>query len=312
MILSNRWTTPLTGLLLSAMLLACGGGGDNGPAPAPGGGLLQAAMEPAFPATTAQDGRNWINYRRAQVGLPSLTQNTRIDQAAQGHSDYQKVNNTIDHVQILGNPGFTGATLPDRLSAAGYQFTFGAYGEVISATGDTSGFSNVEQLITAIYHRFVIFEPMFKEIGTGAATIPGGYTYFTSNFTANNGNGRGITPGTVVFYPVRDQTGLPTEFFSDQERPDPVSNQDLVGYPISVHANLDSVLTVSGFSIRPRGGAALVVKTLSATLDPEHTPHSAAAIIPLAVLLTNTTYDVEFSGTVDNIAVTKNWSFTTK
>ena len=55
-----------------------------------------------------------------------------------------------------------------------------------------------EELITAIYHRFVIFEPIFKELGSGAATTSAGYTYFTTDFAANNGYGAGIS-GLVVW-----------------------------------------------------------------------------------------------------------------
>jgi hypothetical protein len=64
--------------------------------------------------------------------------------------------------------------------------------------------------------------------------------------------------------------------------------------------------------VRERGaGADLAVKLLARANDPE-TPLSAAAIIPLAVLKSNTTYDVTFVGTADAVPVTKTWSFTTK
>ncbi|HBF51196.1 MAG TPA: hypothetical protein DDX04_13610, partial [Massilia sp.] len=105
--------------------------------------------------------------------MSTLNQNTTIDAAAQGHSDYQRLNNTITHDQVAGRQGFTGVSVGDRLTAAGYVFNTSAaraYGEVISATSSGTGQYMAEELITAIYHRFVIFEPVFKEIGTGAAT----------------------------------------------------------------------------------------------------------------------------------------------
>jgi hypothetical protein len=219
----------------------------------------------------------------------------------------------VTHDQTVGKPGFTGVHLLDRLQAAGYTFANAsyAYGEVISATTNNSGFYMAEELITAIYHRFVIFEPKFKEIGTGAATTSAGYTYFTSDFTANNGFGQGIGLGALVVWPFNGQANVPGNFFSDYESPDPVAGVNEVGYPVSVHADINATLVVQNFTMRPRGGTDVAVKLLKRDTDPD-TPTSAAAIVPLAVLKANTTYDVSFSGTVDAVPVSRSWFFTTK
>jgi uncharacterized protein YkwD len=332
---SQRCNNTISALLLAGLLAACGGGGDgsatNGNSSSgssvdnttPAAIALQ--QEPGAPASsgatasssnTALDGFNWTNFRRKQAGIPQLTRNSLIDAAAQGHSEYQKLNNTITHEQTTGKPGFTGATLLDRLNAAGYVFGTSsyAYGEVIAAANDSSGFYLAEELVTAIYHRFVMFEPIFKESGTGAATIPGGYTYFTNDFTTNNGFGPGLGHGKLVVYPYADQNRVPTVFFSDQEEPDPVPDRNEVGYPISVHADFTAKLNVDRFTVRTRGGAALPVKLLTAANDVQTSKSgpAAAAIIPLAVLTSGTTYDVVFSGQVDGVQVDKAWSFTTQ
>ena len=89
-------------------------------------------------------------------------------------------------------------------------------------------------------------------------------------------------------------------------------NQNEVGYPISVHADITAQLRVTSFTVRQRGATSdLTVRLLSRATDTE-TPTSAAAIIPLTTLRAGTTYDVSFSGTVDSVAVSRNWSFTTK
>jgi hypothetical protein len=154
---------------------------------------------------------------------------------------------------------------------------------------------------------------VFKELGTGAAITSGGYTYFTADFTVVNGYS-GLGAGKIVVYPANNQTNVPTNFFSDSESPDPVPNQNEVGYPISVHADTGragSGVIVSNFSVAPRGGSALNVRLLSHAND-SATTETAAAIIPLAPLRSATTYDVSFSGTVAGAAVTRTWSFTTK
>lgn len=305
------WRLPLAASALAALLLGCGGGG-GAPAPYNPGALAQQPGAPQLTGNTAIDGQNWINYRRSLIGLAALTPNERISAAAQGHARYQSLNNSTTHNQLAGQPGFTGATLPDRLAAAGYQLSAPyAYGEVIAATSERSGFYQAEELIAAIYHRFVIFEPVFKEIGSGAATSGGGTTYFTCDFTANRGYGVGLGSGQLTVYPANLQTGVAPNFFSDNESPDPVPDRNEVGFPVSVHANIGSTITVQSFSLRPRGGSALPVRLLSRPTDSE-TPYSAAAIVPLTVLAPATSYDVSFSGQVDGVAVNRSWSFTTR
>lgn len=369
----------LAGCVTALSLAACGGGGGGGSAdPVPVGATPPATPAPATPAPTtptptnpdpltppaptpenpttpvapgapavtgniAVDGREWLNFRRRQVGMSTLTQSTVIDIAAQGHSDYQRINDIITHDQVAvtngrPTPGFTGVEVKDRLNAAGYRFNESAsraFGEVISAASNASGQYMAEELITAVYHRFVIFEPVFKEIGTGAATTPRGRSYFTANFTANNGYGAGLSGGQVAVWPFSGQTDVPPNFFSDTEQPDPVPpcpnnipapdcGLNEVGYPISVHANIDRQIRVTSFTVRPRGGADLRVRLLSRANDTPRTGKSSAAIVPLDRLAANTAHDVSFTGFVDVVTgpnqdiivsstpVTRTWSFTTR
>ncbi|WP_229260633.1 CAP domain-containing protein [Duganella alba] len=318
----EKWRLALAGLLIASLLAACGGGGgsDNVAVTGPTTTMPPLTQEPGAPTmtgSTATDGFNWINYRRAQLGLSVLSRNDLIAKAAQAHSDYQRLNNTITHEETPGLPGFTGVGLVDRLNAAGYTLvnrTFAA-GEVISATSNNSGFYQAEELITAIYHRFVIFEPMFRELGTGAATASGGTTYFTADFGVVDSYS-GLGAGRFVTYPKDKQTNVPVNFFSDSESPDPVPGQNEVGYPISVHGdgyggNAGAVV-VQSFTVAPHGGSALSTRLLSYAAGTAGTTRTAAAIVPLAALKSATTYDVSFSGSVGGAAVSYSWSFTTK
>lgn len=329
----NRWATTLAGIATAWALVACGGGGggDSGAVTQQPSTPVVVPSDPGAPVSVgniAIDGREWINFRRSQAGIATLTQNTLIDNAALAHSNYQKSQPLKSsgqpadptHDEVAGNPGFTGTSLKERLNFAGYTIPASgyAYGEVISATGSNSGFFMAEELITAIYHRFVIFEPQFKDIGSGSATTGQGYTYFTADFGARGGYGPGLGTGKFVVWPYNGQTGVTPNFFSDNEIPDPVPEKDSngksineVGYPISVHGDFDAVVKVQSFTVQPRGGSPLTAKLLQHSTDAE-TENSAAAIVPMAPLRSATTYDVSFSGTVDGIAVTKSWSFTTK
>ncbi|WP_426113752.1 CAP domain-containing protein [Massilia sp. PWRC2] len=307
-------------LLLAGLLNACGGGASDSastPAATPANSTTSdSAANPGAPVSVgnvAVDGRNWINYRRSQLGLSILSDNALVAQAAQSHSDYQRINDLISHDEDPAKSGFTGIGLDARLATAGFKLTRNnfAYGEVISATTNPSGFFMAEELVTAIYHRFVMFEPVFKEIGTGSGTTPRSYTYFTADFVANNGYGPGLGRGRLAVWPFNGQSGVRANFFSNQETPDPVDGVDEVGYPVSVQGDISATLAVSSFTIRPRNGSVLAVKLLQSATDP-HTPSSAAAIIPLNKLDGATVYDVAFSGSADGVPVTLSWSFTTK
>lgn len=302
----QRWQSAPVAFITACLLAACGGGG--------GGDSTSTPPTPTFTLApiAATDGLNWLNTRRSQLGVPMLTRSALIDKAAQNHSIYQGTNPPVSHDEVSGKGGFTGATVLERLNFAGYTFAGGyAYGEVISGSTSTSGEYLAEELVTAIYHRFVVFEPTFKEIGAGAVTDRNGYTYFTTNFAASNGLGVGIGAGQLVTWPVNGQTGITRNFFSDSEKPDPVDNQNEVGYPVSVHADINVTLGVTSFTIQPRGGSNLSVKILATDRD-TNTPRSTVAIVPLTVLQPNTTYDVSFAGTSNSVPVSKTWSFTTK
>lgn len=312
----SRWTHSLPTLLLVALLSACGGGGSGGNASlstsTPAKQLTEEPGAPALSNNIATDGFNWINYRRSQIGLAPLVRNSLIDNAALGHSNYLNINSVVVHNQVKGKPGFTGETLYDRLSAAGYGVT-SVWGEVIAGMATNSGFYMAENLITAVYHRFLIFEPVFKEGGAGAAVNSSGYAYFTTDLAGNSRYGPGLPAGQIISYPFNGQLKVATSFSSDEEEPDPVPNQDVVGYPISVHANFDATLSVTAFTVRQRGaGADLTVRLLTKGTDPVNTSRSVAAIIPLAPLLAATTYDVSFIGKVNGADVTRSWSFTTR
>lgn len=322
-----RWRSLIAVLAATAALAACGGGGSGGQGaianpgspvnptavtPDSGGSVVAGANAPAQTNDIAVDGRNWINYRRAQAGVPQVAENAQLNNAALGHSEYLRTNNVMSHDQVAGRPGFTGASVGDRLNAAGYTLPRNgyAYGEIISGTTNGSGFYMAEELVTAIYHRFVMFEPKFREIGTGAATTSRGYNYFTADFATRGGFGPGIASNAVVTWPFSGQAAVTPNFMSDSEQPDPVENINEVGYPISVHANIDAPVTMQAFSVRPRGGANLQVKVVYPAGDASQ--RTAVAIVPLAPLRAATTYDVSFAGTVNGAPVAREWSFTTR
>jgi hypothetical protein len=144
-----------------------------------------------------------------------------------------------------------------------------------------------------------------------------GYAYFTADLAANNGFGPGLSGNTLAVWPFNGQTQVQPNFLSDYEEPDPVPDVNEVGYPISVHANINLPLVIQAFTVRARGaGSDLPVYTVNNEVNSSDAGQrhllTAAAIIPRTPLATGTTYDVSFSGTLNGAAISKSWSFTTK
>jgi hypothetical protein len=312
----SRWTTAWMAWLAAILLTGCGGGGgDNASGPRieqSQGDIVNEEGAPVLAGDTTIDGLNWFNFRRQQAGLSLVTRDPLLDNAARGHSEYQRINEVVSHEQEPGKPGFTGATPGDRIDAAGYQFQQRSYafGEVISAATNPSGAFAADALVTAIYHRFVILEPVFNEVGGGSSSEAGGYTWFTAKFAAD-GLTAGLGRNRFVTWPAASQTNIPTVFLTDSEIPDPLPDQNAAGYPISIHADITSRVTVQQFTLHQRGGAALPVRLLTSTSD-GNTPPSVAAIVPLDTLLPNTVYEARFIGLVDELPVNHTWTFTTR
>jgi hypothetical protein len=78
---SQPWRHSLAAVAACTLLAACGGGGGGQatpPAPTP----VAAAGEVGAPVLSGNipaDGLAWINYRRAQIGVPALSRNTLVD-----------------------------------------------------------------------------------------------------------------------------------------------------------------------------------------------------------------------------------------
>ncbi len=293
-------------------LSSCGG---DASAPALPDAVQLSAQQnaaPDFTGDVARDGLNWFNFRRQQAGLATLSREPMLDAAATAHARYQQQNNLITHDQDQRLSGFSGEQAPDRLMAAGYPLRQQAVaeGEVVGASTQADGFALADGLLTAIYHRYVILEPVFDQAGAGTAARPGGYTWLTVNFVASQ-NSRARTDLPLAVWPSDGQSGVRTYFLSDQEIPDPVPAQDRVGYPVSVHAPMFSRLRVDRFTISEPEGESLPVRLLDPAQDID-TPGSAAAIVPLQPLRPGRLYRARFDGSVNDQPLVLQWSFTTQ
>jgi uncharacterized protein YkwD len=101
-----------------------------------------------------------VNQARATAGCKALTEDPRLDKAAQGHSDDMSANNYFSHTTQAG------VTFDKRETAAGYP---SPGGENI-AEGQTTAQQVMTDWMNSSGHRANILNCQFTAIGIGLAT----------------------------------------------------------------------------------------------------------------------------------------------
>lgn len=241
-----------------------------------------------------------VNYHRQLAGLPLVSLNQNLSQAAQAHADYLNLNNYAGHDEIPNYQGYTGSTPAERASSAGYNWA--SVGEVISFGYNAQ--EGVDALIMAIYHRFIILNPDFVEMGVGDASHP---TYGRVQVILFGRQKTTQAPqGIIGVYPGDGQKGVLTFFNSDLESPDPVAGKSLVGYPISIHFSKDFTISNPSFSVYKDSVELSITTVNSSATNPK-----AFSVIPLDKLEPNTTYQAEFSAIINDQIYNKVWLFDT-
>ena len=110
------------------------------------------------------------NQRRAENGRALLTMNVALNNAAQGHSNYQASINTMTHT------GAGGTNAGQRIAAAGYSWS--AWSENV-AYGYPDAASVMNAWMNSSGHRANILNGNFTEIGVGLAYASDGRPYWT-------------------------------------------------------------------------------------------------------------------------------------
>ncbi|GIP39792.1 hypothetical protein J31TS4_30720 [Paenibacillus sp. J31TS4] len=179
-----------------------------------------------LPAVTAahSEALKAVNDIRRQLGLPQVELNGQLNLAAQYHADYQRLNGQITHTETPGKPGFTGASLGERLQYAGYANESAA--EDISQQENATPTKAVDDLYDAPYHRMPFLDPALTEIGYAQA---GPYHVLLFGFAEER------SQSTVVITPGEGDRGVPVSW-NGNELPDPLrvhpGTRYPVGYPI--------------------------------------------------------------------------------
>ena len=230
--------------------------------------LLLVSLE----ANSEKEGLTYLNTIREHAGLIKLKNNKLLHKAANSHAKYLIQNQKNGHYQKKGKYAFTGTTPSKRVIKVGYPSNYVM--ENISIT--TVGYEkSIDNLFSAIYHRFVFFSLDKDEIGFGVASskkkrkVNRAYVYNVGSshvsklcnrsYSMENGvyymqnickeNSKMLPKalfeekkdevrrknGDIVLYPYDGQTDIWPAFYN--ESPDPLPGYKVSGFPISVQFN---------------------------------------------------------------------------
>ncbi|HJW47830.1 MAG TPA: CAP domain-containing protein [Candidatus Limnocylindria bacterium] len=235
------------------------------------------------------------NELRAAVAAPTVRGDDRVTTAAQRHAEYLAQNNALGHDEVPGSPGFTGASVRDRLAAQGY--TDANASEV--ATSFSSGTEGVRSLWVLPYHRLGLMHPHAIVAGWGHAQTAG----------------RAVTVGVIVYdfnatAPERVRAPAPDQrvagTYSGEEIPEvvPAGAARPVGYPIMVVYSGARAVDLRSARVTDASG-----RELPHHVVPQLYERDYVAIIPASPLAPGARYRVRLELIVAANDVVDEWEF---
>lgn len=285
------------------LLASCGGGDD--------GGTVETTGVPGSSHTSGSPQAaafQRLNAARAQCGFTTLSQAGELDAAASAHASYMNLNNSFTHSEVRGQPGFTGVSVGERVSAAGYRFSF--TGEALAQTSAPSGLDAVRGLLAAPYHAALLLND-FRDVGVGWSSVAGAPT-----LTLNVGTRLGqplSQPSRVLTYPCNGITDAVPAGSNEAPSPFPANPAARWGQPVMVRGPADLALTSASIT-GPQGDVQVqAIYGEGQAADPNATgdfTRGSFAIIP-APLQPNTTYTVSIEYRTGGVSGRTDFSFAT-
>lgn len=246
-----------------------------------------------------------INTYRAWLGIPPLTIDPNLQQAAESHVEYYRLNfgdpNLAGmglHYQTPGKPGFTGESFQDRADAAGYD---GWVNENAGLSG--SMLWSFDWFIATVGHRLTLLDPRYQHIGMAA--LNDGEKRFE---IIDLGTARWVEDTTPEWsaWPPADTTGVGLSFSGEAPNPFPSADYP-VGYPISLKYFGPGDLTFTEATIST-GGQEL---PSFAEIGTGWLSRDTILLCTVDPLEPGTRYDVRVAGHANGEPFTRSWSFTT-
>ncbi|WP_053572732.1 CAP domain-containing protein [Caballeronia cordobensis] len=326
MTIQKNFKLSMVAIAASLLVAACGGGGggssDASPAaPASGASTPATPTNPAnlttpqYPADSFHLAAfNLLNQQRQQCGFPALQENTALDQATAAHAQYLTANDVITDTEVAGNPGFTGVTFVDRAAHFGYtQYNgsigvSGGYYTNATLTEADYGQRAIYAFLGGVYH-VSIAASLATTVGIGkvAKTYNG---FPQEQFSLNLTNFQQRTANAPLTFPCQGTTGVPYDSFG--EIPTPPATSGHWGTPVAVVGNSTDTIVMQTGTMTDSSGHVIALQVLDSAKDPNKLLLSDQGVAyPTTPLSPNSQYTVSLTGTINGVAFSRTFSFTT-
>lgn len=296
---------------LALALTACGGGGGGDsqpgqPQPAPADPFV--SVPPAVPAgqpvayapgSAKALALEAVNQAITRCGYPAMAPVVDLSAAAQRHTDYINLNNSLGHFEGQSLPGFTGVSLADRVVAAGGSAErANAAGEVAGSISTVKGsVSVVTGLLYAPYHQALLLSQS-SEVGVGVAPenislsdlLYGAWAVFDLGGERLNT----VPANQVRTFPCDGSTGVFPRGGKEEPDPFPGLNGEF-GPGLNFETNKDGVIVVDSISLKNETtGQVFPLKHIH---DNGLEQQQYRAVFAAPAVLTQGTYRVDAKGT---------------
>jgi len=291
----------------------------------------------------------YLNNIRDNAGMVRLDQHQQLEKSAKNHANYLITHDIIGHDESSSRSGFTGTKASDRAMKVGYKSSL--VSENISSMQENYK-ESVDELFSAIYHRFGFLDFRIDEIGIAVTQNSNNKSKITFVYNMGIGplqricsqksfEGRGkyvynicadknfkikeshfnkaidsnkIHNKKIIVYPYDEQSDVPPVFFD--EIPDPLPRHDVSGFPISISFNKAYFKRVKIESFKLFDSNNQQIED-TIKYDEHSDPHQKFkkfeyALFPLKRLEWGSRYRVEVKFTADGQKREKVWHFTTR
>ncbi|MBR1374536.1 MAG: CAP domain-containing protein [Cardiobacteriaceae bacterium] len=283
----------------------------------------------------------YINEIRRKSGLNVLENNQLLNRAARNHAEYLVINNDSGHDEVQNKVGFTGISPTERAFYVGYQATVSENIAFNSFNQKTA----IDNLMTAIYHRFGFLDFQIDEIGVGSGKIDNNSAFvfvmgnkkmeefcragrqvieqgsFVYGFCKNEKLAirsdifqkiKNINSAEFIVFP---NDNLNSKIYFSNETPNPVPECKITANPISIEFNPETKpIKMLDFAVYDEAENR-IKNTKILTKDTDHNKKFSEkqfALFPLDVYDFGKTYRVEFSYIEGAREKRVEWQFQTK
>lgn len=306
--------------------------------------LVTSVTPATYAAGTTEKGAwDLLMAQRTACGFGLLQQDSRLDTASAAHSSYLVKNSLDRFVNVLGHfedptwNYFTGNAPWDRTAHAGFPASvieiLNQFYSVQSNTaapawtaGEALGASSMRGLIETVYHaRGAFWGGRSGGVGSVLATGPTGqaganqtqYRIVSEISDEADALKQKLGSANIATWPCAGLTSVGGTFRPATESPNPfpdVTNSSTIyGTPVYLKADPGSVLVVSAATItKVSDGSTLAYRQLTKANDTVgEITDNEVFLVPTTALAAGSSYTVHAVGTLNGVALTKDFSFST-